>query len=275
MTADPKTHAIDAASAGGASPIGVFDDPRYAELAVSLRDRYRCAEPFPHIVIDDFLPEGIARSVANAFPERDDLVWVERDNANNRRRFQDDETKLPVLLREMLREFNGRQFLLFTETLTGIENLIPDPYFMAGGVHVSEAGDFLNIHADYNWHHKLQAHRRCNALLYLTEGWREEWGGATELWARDMSEKVVEVWPRFNRLLLFSTSEDSNHGAPAANACPPGVVRKVLNLYYYTTHRDDEHAAALPHFTLYKTEASPTSVALGDDYRRAGERPRP
>jgi hypothetical protein len=142
---------------------------------------------------------------------------------------------------------------------------------MAGGVHVSERGDFLNIHADYNWHHKLQAHRRCNALLYLSEGWRPEWEGHTELWSKDLGEKVVDVVPTFNRMLVFNTSEDSNHGAPVPNACPDGVQRKVLNLYYYTTHRDDEHAAALPHFTLYKTEASPTSMELGEKFREAGK----
>jgi hypothetical protein len=49
------------------------------------------------------------------------------------------------------------------------------------------------------------------------------------------------------------------------------VIRKVLNLYYYTTHRDDEHAEALPHFTLYKTEASPTSVEIGEEYRARAE----
>jgi hypothetical protein len=85
-----------------------------------------------------------------------------------------------------------------------------------------------------------------------------------------MSTRVVEVWPKFNRLLVFNTSEDSNHGAPVPNDCPTGVVRKVLNLYYYTTHRDDEHAEALPHFTLYKTDASPASVEIGARYRAGG-----
>ena len=247
--------------------VGCFDDPRYAALALRHTEDYRSARPFPHAVIDDFLPAGLARAVSEAIPARDDLAWVERDNVNNRRRFQHDETRLPTVLREMLREFNSRQALLFLETLTGIDNLLPDPYLIGGGVHVSERDDFLNVHADFNWHHKLQAYRRCNALLYLSEGWEPGWGGATELWERDMSARAVEVWPRFNRLLVFNTSEDSNHGAPVPNACPPGVVRKVLNLYYYTTHRDDEHAAALPHFTLYKTEASPTSVELGEEYR--------
>jgi Rps23 Pro-64 3,4-dihydroxylase Tpa1-like proline 4-hydroxylase len=248
-------------------PLGVFDDPKYAALALSLADTYRDAVPFPHVVIDDFLPEDLARLLSRSFPDRQDLEWVERDNVNNRRRYQDDETRVPTVLRAMLRELNARQFVLFVETLTGIDNLLPDPYFLAGGVHISERDDFLNIHADFNWHHKLQAHRRVNGLLYLSEEWRKDWGGATELWAQDMSEKVVEVWPRFNRLLLFNTSEHSNHGAPMPNTCPPGVVRKVLNVYYYTTHRDDEDASALPHFTNYKTDASPASVEIGQQYR--------
>ena len=71
----------------------------------------------------------------------------------------------------------------------------------------------------------------------------------------------------FNRLVVFSTSEHSNHGQRVPNTCPPGVTRKVLNLYYYTTHRDDEDASADPHFTLYKTEASPFAMQLGADYR--------
>ena len=52
------------------------------------------------------------------------------------------------------------------------------------------------------------------------------------------------------------------------------MTRKVLNLYYYTTHRDDEDANADPHFTVYKTEASPFSMQLGADYRALAARAR-
>src|SRR6185503_19072067 len=113
-------------------------------------ERYKTAAPFPNIVLDDFLPVPLARSLASAFPGPDSIDWVERDNENNRRRYQHDETKVPRLLRHMLREMNSRQFVLFLETLTGIDNLMPDPYFIGGGVHISEQGDFLKIHADFN-----------------------------------------------------------------------------------------------------------------------------
>ncbi len=254
-----------------ADPLGHFDDARFARMAVERSAAYRDAQPFPHTVIDGFLDESLARSVSRAFPSIDSIAWIERDNENNRRRYQHDETRLPSLVRALLRELNGRQFLLFLETLTGIESLLPDPYFVGGGLHVSTRGDFLNIHTDFNWHHKLQAHRRVNVLLYLSEVWDEAWGGATELWHPEMSGPCVSVMPRFNRVLIFSTGEHSNHGQPSPNLCPPGTLRKVLNLYYYTTHREDGDAAD-PHFTLYKPAASTFATELGEHYRASAGR---
>jgi hypothetical protein len=251
------------------SPLGIFDDPRYARIAVQRAQDYQGAAPFPNITLDNFLPEPMARALSAAFPRHDDIAWIERDNENNRRRYQHDETKLPRLIREMLREFNSRQFTLFLETLTGIQCLLPDPYFIGGGAHMSTTGDFLKIHADFNWHHKLQAYRRVNALLYLTEAWQPEWQGAVEFWDKQMTAPVVSNLPLFNRLVIFSTGEDSNHGQRLPNLCPPGTHRKVLNLYYYTTHREDGDMAA-PHFTLYKPEASSFAMELGSDFRSTG-----
>ena len=255
---------------GRTSPLGLFDDPRHARLAVERAGEYQTAQPFPHIVLDDFIDEPLARQLSAAFPGPDDISWVERDNENNRRRYQHDETKVPRLLREMLREMNGRQFVLFLETLTGIENLLPDPYFTGGGVHLSGQGDFLKIHADFNWHHKLQAYRRVNALLYLSDDWQPEWKGAIEFWDREMTGPVDWAMPVFNRLVVFSTGEHSNHGQREPNQCPPDVYRKVLNLYYYTSARHDQDMDA-PHFTLYKQSASDFAQSLGDDYRTSGE----
>jgi hypothetical protein len=251
--------------------LGVFDDPRYATLAVDRANSYQSADPFPHGVYDNFLPSDLATDLSASFPTPDSIEWVSRDNTQNRRLYQHDETKLPALHRAMLREFNSRQFVLFLETLTGIDNLLPDPYFIGGGLHLSRPGDFLKVHADFNWHHKLQAHRRVNALMYLSDTWDESWGGAVEFWDKGMTGAVDKAYPIFNRLVVFSTSEDSNHGQPEHNKCPEGTYRKVINLYYYTTHRDDEDAAAQPHFTLYKTGASEFATELGDAYRRSGE----
>jgi len=41
-------------------------------------ESYRSAEPYPHIVIDNFLPVSVLESVIEAFPRPDSDVWNER-----------------------------------------------------------------------------------------------------------------------------------------------------------------------------------------------------
>jgi Rps23 Pro-64 3,4-dihydroxylase Tpa1-like proline 4-hydroxylase len=251
------------------SPLGVFDDPKFARLAVESAEAYRTAPPFPHIAFDDFMDSRVTAAVADAYPMPEDINWVVRDTKDNLKRYQHDETMLPRLVREMLREFNSRQFVLFLETLTGIDNLIPDPYFIGGGAHLCSRGDFLNIHADFNYHHKLQAYRRVNVLFYLNPDWREEWGGALEFWDREMTGPVRAYFPMFNRLVVFNTNEHSNHGHPHRLECPPDRHRRALNLYYYTT-RSEGADVGDPHWTIYKTQRSEFAVELGESYRRSG-----
>ena len=81
------------------APLGMFDDPRFAKLALQHADEWRTARPFPHVVIEDFLDPDVAAAVEREFPLLDDIEWVVRDNKNNVRRFQHDETKLRPLMR--------------------------------------------------------------------------------------------------------------------------------------------------------------------------------
>jgi hypothetical protein len=255
-------------------PVGVFDDPRFGALAVECSTRYTSEQPFPHAMFDDFLPGWLALELSRAVPARDRLSWIECQNANARKSYQHDETQLPHSLREMLREFNSRQFVLFLETLTGIDGLIPDPYFVGGGLHVSTRGHYLKIHTDFNWHHKLRAHRRVNVLLYLNEGWDEAWGGSIELWNEGLNERVRCYSPLLNRALIFNTSETSHHGHPQPLDCPEGIQRAALNLYYYTTQRDPAEITE-PHFTLYKEAKDPFSVEIKAKYLAASQEGQP
>ncbi len=208
--------------------VGEFDDPRFARLAVANAEKYRSNTPFPHVVIDDFLGPDVARAISDAFPAPEHIDWVIRDNSNNLKRYQHDETKLPPVLRHALREFNSRQFLLFLESLTGIDNLIPDPYFIGGGAHLSRPGDFLKVHADFNWHHQLQAHRRVIVLFYATPGWREEWGGALEVWDKHMTRCCASYF-----VLQSGPGVQRDGGreprAPHPLASPEGIYRRTLN----------------------------------------------
>jgi hypothetical protein len=51
----------------GVTPLGAFDDPSYARLAIDDAARYQGGDPFPHIVLDDFANVDLTRSLSAAF----------------------------------------------------------------------------------------------------------------------------------------------------------------------------------------------------------------
>src|SRR5262249_51795879 len=135
--------------------------------------------------------------------------------------------------RHLLSELNSATFLQFLERLSGVDALIPDPYFFGGGLHQIERGGFLKVHEDFSRHETLRIDRRFNAILYLNKDWDPAWGGALEFWDRDMTRAVQSVLPIFNRCVIFSTTPPSNHGHPDPLACPPDRTRRSLALFYY------------------------------------------
>ncbi len=253
-----------------------FDNKDYAKLAFENRDKYKSNKPFPHIVLDNFLPIDIANTLASDYPSVANNVkgWKYHKNENVDRYFVEDTRVFGDNLRSFANAVNSRSFLLFLETLTGISSLLPDPYFIGGGAMATGPGGFLNVHVDFNWHQRLQCWRRCNALFYLNPDWQEDWGGELELWATDGKTKQVEVKPIFNRVVIFSTTKESYHGQPSKTQSPPGQFRKVFSAFYYGSERS-ELIDESPHFTRYNEknnneiahrETSPYSQQIVDDY---------
>lgn len=228
-------------------------DADYQPLARSLRGTYRAADPFPHIVIDDFLPAAMAKAVSAAFPEHSALPWRQFDNPRERKKAFSIEmmSMLPPEIQHTLHEMIRHPMVRFLETISGIGDLIVDPDFVGGGMHRIEQGGLLKVHADYNRHPKLRLHRRLNVLVYLNENWEDEYGGHLELWDRPMERCVERVLPIFNRCVIFSTTSHSWHGHPDALTCPPGRARRSLAWYYYTAERPADEVEA-EHTTLFR-----------------------
>lgn len=240
-------------------PVPVADDylmtPEYLS-AVARRHAagYRAAQPFPHAVIDDFLPMGAVDRALDAFPAADDPYWTSKSKRmavkQDSRRI-DKELLLPPFLRRLMWELNSAAFLLFLSELTGIEGLLADPYLEGGGVHQIPAGGYLKIHADFNKHPLTNLDRRLNVLIYLNKDWKKAWGGDLELWPADMTRRAKVIAPLAGRCVIFSTTDESFHGHPEPLRCPEDRTRKSIALYYYTATPEGA-AAAEPHSTLYQ-----------------------
>lgn len=217
----------------------------------SLRDSYAAADPFPHIVLDGLFDDAVLDAVLREFPDREGMKWREFDSTTEKKLGYFHETStISKTVRDFLNEMNSFEMLLWLEALTGIDGLIPDPYFGGGGLHQIERGGFLKIHADFNVHPKLKLDRRLNVLVYLNQNWPEEYGGHLELWDRDQTACRETILPLFNRTVIFSTTDTSFHGHPHPLTSPPGTSRKSVSLYYYTAGRPEWERSA-PHDTLF------------------------
>lgn len=144
---------------------------------------------------------------------------------------------LPTNIQTLLREFNSPNFLNFLEVLTGIDSLIPDPYYRGGGIHCIETGGKLDVHIDFNIHPKLKIHRRLNVILYLNKDWKEEYNGDFQVW-EGHKENDKHVLTKLHNI-VFATSEKSYHGHPEPLNTPNDINRKSLALYYYTVDRPE------------------------------------
>lgn len=220
-----------------------FDAAECKALGQSLAEQYQHAEPFPHIVLDDFLDQATLKRVLADFPSSENKFFFDRDQERLKFQYQPHEVQ-SALVRNLFAELNSQAFLGFLEEMTGIDGLIPDPYFEGGGLHETKRGGHLGVHADFNIHDGLKLERRLNLLIYLNEDWDDDFGGQLELWKKDMSECSVRVKPVLGRAVVFTTALDSFHGHPDPLNCPPERSRRSIATYYYQAA--EEGLAALP-----------------------------
>ena len=228
--------------------------PEYLEqLAKQYQQEYSQAKPFPHVVIDDFLPPSILNLVLKEFPDAQKIDWKKFDNSAEKKLASTSELQMGESTRELLRELNSSTFVKFLEKLTGIDGIIPDPHFLGGGLHQIEKGGYLKLHVDFNRHKKTKLDRRLNLLIYLNNDWQEEYGGHFEMWNADMTKCEKKILPVFNRCVIFNTTDFSYHGHPEPLNCPENRTRKSLALYYYSNGRPAEEISGDGrHSTIFK-----------------------
>jgi hypothetical protein len=207
-----------------------------------LRNQYLAAKPFHHCVIDDFFLPDVAAQLSKDFPDYDAPVWRSYNNAIENKHLINHWDQFPAATYSVMRWLSTPAFLDRLGELTNIADLNPDPGLSGGGWHAHSNQGKLNVHLDYSLHPKLQMERRLNLIVYLTPGWRPEWGGALELWSNDPEkqqpkERIQALDCLFNRAVLFDTTQNSWHGLPEQLRCPDGVIRRSLAAYYLTPPR--------------------------------------
>ena len=231
-----------------AIPAFFFDLTTLTEKAHRLRPTFLHAKPFPHVVIDDFLPVPVLQKLIQEFPGPEDpsARWESHGPGRTSRSpvpggdklATSDEETFPAFIRHFMGQLNSRTFVRFLEELTGVKGLIVDPGFGGCGLHSTGRGGRLMIHTDVNRHtvSNMRLHQILNVILYLNEDWKDEYGGHLEFWNSDR-RREVSILPIANRFVVFATGTRTFHGHPGVLAPPSNRRRNSLAAYYYTIDR--------------------------------------
>ena len=219
---------------------------KHLELT-KLKNKYNSSEPFPHIVIDDFVDSNLLEDIINEFD-----TYQSFGHDPNSTQFQvkklfspysaENLKEMPSKTKELIDYFNSKKFISYLEKLTGIKGLKADPTLLGAGMHRIKSGGKLSVHADSSKHMDTGLYRRINLLLYLNKDWNPDWGGSLQLYDKDMTLQS-EIQPIFNRAVIFNTTKDSYHGHPHELNTPEGIFRDSIALYYYTKDMPAEEKA--------------------------------
>lgn len=234
--------------------------------AAELRRSFTEAEPFPHVVIDDFFDRAFALKLVNAFPSFERGNSIGDDGKPGGKSTLDRVSALGADYQRLDASIRSKAFLDFLGEITGIDGLLYDPWYLGGGTHENRDGMSLDPHVDFNFHPSERWHRRLNLIVYLNPEWDEAWGGSLELFADPHldTRPARSIVPAFNRCVLFETSERSWHAfnrirLPEARR---HLTRRSIALYFYSKDRPAQEVSDR-HTTFYVNRPLPERFVEG------------
>ncbi len=232
----------------------------------SLAREFLTAKPFRHVVIEDFLDNELCRRILADFPSFDERYARNEMGKVGGKAARTDVRDVADCYRELDAYIQGSEFLDYVSAVTDIPDLLYDPDYVGGGTHENRHGQGLDQHVDFNFHPGTRWHRRLNLIVYLNPEWSESWGGNLQLqadpWTGDTSGPTIA--PRFNRAVLFETTERSWHGFSKIELPEDhrDLSRKSFAIYLYTKDRPAEETA-VSHATVYVPDGMPEELEPG------------
>jgi Rps23 Pro-64 3,4-dihydroxylase Tpa1-like proline 4-hydroxylase len=233
-----------------------------------LAQQFSSAQPYRHIVVDDFLSQEACAGLVEDFPAFEKRYALNEMGEVGGKAVRMDMPQVSERYAALDRFIQSREFLQRIEQLTGIPDLLYDPEYIGGGTHENVHGQGLDPHVDFNVLPKSGWHRRLNLIVYLNPHWELSWGGNLELekdpWAGEDPNKK-SVLPLLNRCVVFETNEISWHGFTEIRLPETArqITRKSIAIYLYTKTRPAEETVAA-HGTVYVPRGLPNGVVAGE-----------
>lgn len=214
-----------------------------------LNQEFCSAEPKPYVVIDNFLPIELAKSLEQECETIPSEYWSKFTRHGSYM-----EECINMLVAPVGDAFVGQMhsqpMMHWLTELTGIEKMIPDPYLVGAAYSRSYRDCSLKIHTDFNWNESIRCYRKLSFIIYLNEDWQEEWGGHLEFKDQNNDKTIARIAPMFNRAVIWQHDELGFHGFPDPLQCPEHKSRNTFRLFFYASNSEIDEKN-LPHRSLY------------------------
>jgi hypothetical protein len=212
----------------------ILDQLSGLDSTATLASRFQSAQPFPHLVFENlFNPEQL-EAVLNEGLVRGKSEWVYHNTQNIAKLGQKSAATLGEAGYELVSLLHSAPFLYLLSEITGIWNLLPDPYMHGAGYSIIPSEAKFDVHLDANADTTTGLTRRLALLIYLNHDWSPEYGGQLELWGSGDSSQNVVVTPDFNTTVLMEISDRALHGINPVRE-PHGRSRVSFMAYYNTS----------------------------------------
>ena len=221
-----------------------------------LAEQFRKADPFSHVLIENFVEPSFLNRLIHEFPAFDREKALNEHGEVGGKAVHENLSALGEAYRQLDELLASPDLLALISEITGIPDLLYDPEYVGGGTHENRHGQELDPHVDFNYHPTNRWHRRLNLILFLNEEWKPEWGGSLQVhsdpWERDKPDRVKSYLPLANHCVLFETSEVSWHGFPRIDLPENrwALSSRSIAVYFYTKTRPKEQTAP-DHSTVY------------------------
>ena len=202
-----------------------------------LHAAYANAKPFPHLMIDNLFTDATLEGLLAEMSQMSREHWSSVDTDTRERTLRmRSAAEMGDAGSRLLGIMHSAPFLYLLSEITGIPQLLPDPYLLGAGYAMMRRNDYFAVHSDRNVAYDTGLLRRLAVIVFLNKDWRPEYHGDLELWSHDAKHCDVRIAPLFNRTAIFEVAFPNYHGVPTPLACPADRMRQSFILYYHTAN---------------------------------------
>ena len=198
-------------------------------------NKFNSEKPFPYAIIDNFFKKPIALKLEKEFLSYNDKNLHVYNNYCEIKKSSNSWNLFPPLTYKVFTILNSSKILKIMSKKLKIPNLLPDYGLHGGGWHMMSKNGKLNPHLDYSSHPKTNIQRKFNLIIFLTNGWKENWGGETCFYSKNKKNVNMpgniskKIYPKFNRAILFDVSKFGWHSVEKVRS---SKIRKSIATYY-------------------------------------------